>query len=104
MLGGYDESFDPAGYQDNDLLSRARLMGLNYIHLQDAEYNRAIVTTNKEEIAHASSEKSWKEMNRNNRQLSSKNITSRKLKANTDREHIGITDHIYTFTYNNIDK
>ena len=97
MLGGYDESFEPAGYQDNDFLLRAQLSGLHYIHLPDMEYNRAIANTHEEEIAFTDSKLSWDEMDKRNRQMSLKNITSGKLKANTEKEHIGIIDNIYTF-------
>jgi len=68
-LRGYDESFESAGYQHQDLLIRARQMKLLCMNL--------------------SNEKMY--------QLSMKNITARKIRANTDRVHIGIDDHIYTF-------
>ena len=32
-LGGYDESFYPMGYQDYDLIERAKKYGMNYINL-----------------------------------------------------------------------
>jgi len=97
MLGGYDERFEPAGYQDIDLLLRAQLMNLNCLHFPDKAYNRALVNTHEEEIAFVDSKLSWDEMEARNRQLSFKNITSGKIKANTEKEHIGIIDNIYTF-------
>ena len=96
-LGGYDESFQPSGYQDKDLLLRAQLMRIQCISLSDATYNKAIVNTIEEKMACTSSNLSWQEMSDYNYQLSLKNITSGKLKANEDKEHIGIVDHIYTF-------
>ena len=97
MLGGYDESFEPAGFHDNDLLLRAQLMRLNYINLPDANYCKAILNTHKDAIANTSSNLSREEMDERNFQLSVKNITSGKLKANSEKDHIGIVDNIYAF-------
>lgn len=41
-LGGYDESFLPMGYQDNDLMERARAMGAMLVRKTDSTYNQAI--------------------------------------------------------------
>lgn len=97
QLGGYDESFQPSGYQDKDLLLRAQLMGLNYINLSDVEYNKAISNTIEEKNVNTSSHLSWKTMEMANLQLSLKNITSCKLKANLEKGHIGVLGDIYTF-------
>ena len=96
-LGGYDESFEPSGFQDTDLLLRAQLKGLFLISLPDPAYSKAIPNTIEEKMAYTSSDLSWHEMDAHNRQLSLKNITSGKLKANENKEHIGIVDNIYTF-------
>ena len=96
-LGGYDESLEPAGYQDLDLYARAQKMGLNYINISDKRYSRAILNTKAETIVNTFSELSWEEMHEYNRQLSIKNIASGKLTANTDKDHIGVIDNIYTF-------
>ena len=96
-LGGYDESFEPAGYQDRDLLLRAQLMGIQCISRPDAAYSKAIANTVEETVAYISSALSREEMSERNYHLSLKNITSGNLKANADRDHIGIIDNIYTF-------
>ena len=96
-LGGYDESFEPAAGQDMDLLLRAQLMRLACIHLVDKPYSSAIQNTKEETIINTSSKLTWEEMIERNYQLSLKNITSGKLVANADKDHIGIIDNIYTF-------
>ena len=93
-LGGYDESFEPAGYEDKDLLLRAQLSGLFYYNMVDSEYNRAIPNSFEDTIVHSSSPLSWQEMDKRNRQLSFTNITTGKITANTDKDHIGIVDNI----------
>jgi glycosyltransferase involved in cell wall biosynthesis len=97
MLGGYDESLEPSSYDDNDLLLRAQLMRLNYINLPDMRYNRAILNTHEELMVNTGYNMSWEEMDERNFQLSVKNITSGKLKANIEKDHIGIVDNMYTF-------
>jgi len=96
-LGGYDESFEPAGYEDKDLLLRAQLMQLFYYNLPDNVYCRAIPNSLKDTIVNSSSDLSWQEMDERNYQISLKNITTGKLKANTDKGRIGIIDNIYSF-------
>lgn len=96
-LGGYDESFEPASYQDTDLLIRAQLMKLKYIHLLDMEYSKAIQNTHEELTINTNSNLSWEEMDQYNYQLSLENITAGRLKANTDKKYIGILNNIYTF-------
>jgi glycosyltransferase involved in cell wall biosynthesis len=96
-LGGYDESFEPAGYQDNDMLIRAQLMRLNYIHLPDVKYTRAIPNSHEVGVVNTLSDLSWEEMDERNYHSSLKNITAGKLKANDEKKYIGIVDNIYTF-------
>lgn len=95
-LGGYDESFEPSGCQDKDLLLRAQLIGLKYINISDMEYNRAISNTLEEKTVNISSHLSWEEMEMDNFQLSVKNITSGKLIANKEKEYLGAVDDLYT--------
>ena len=97
-LGGYDESFEPAAYQDMDLLLRAQLLGFSYFNIADKNYCNALVNTKEKTIINTSSNLSWNEMNQRNYQLSLQKITSGKLQANMDNDHIGIIDYIYTLT------
>jgi hypothetical protein len=95
-LGGYDESFEPTGYEDTDLLLRAQLMEMMCISRSDATYSKGIPNTIEEKMAHTSSGLTWKEMDRHNYRLSLQHITSGKLKANADKDQIGIVENIYT--------
>jgi glycosyltransferase involved in cell wall biosynthesis len=96
-IGGYDEDFEPAGYQDTNLLLRLWVSGMSYIHFVDHEYNRAISNTKDEGILLTGKDKKWIEMNMRNLIISKSNITSGKLIANQDKKHIGIVENIYTF-------
>jgi GT2 family glycosyltransferase len=94
-IGGYDESFEPMDYQDKDLLIRLMIAGNECIHLGDSKYNQAIVNNKEEGIENTSSKSSWQEMSWQNYLLSKKNITSEKIIANIDKQHIGITRNVY---------
>ncbi len=96
-VGGYDESLEPMGYQDVDFLLRLRLMGITYIHLIDKDYNKTIPNTKEEGLIHTNSNRNWVAMNFRNYRKSTQNITSGKIVANKDKDHIGIIDKIYTF-------
>ena len=91
-LGGYDESFEPVGYQDMDLCLRAQKMGLHYVNIQDKRYSRALLRAK-----NTSSKRPWEEMYEHNRQLSMQNIASGKLKVNADKEQIGVVDNLYIY-------
>ena len=93
-IGGYNEDFEPFGYQDVDLILRLWISGSLYMHFADKEYNQAIVNEKKE--SSDVFEKSWKEMNFQNYRYSFENITSGKIVANAEKNHIGIIDNIYT--------
>ena len=94
-LGGYDESFEPMGYQDNDLLLRARGAGLKYYRLEDKRYNKAIKNDKKESIKQTGSTISWEEMDEKNQLRSIKNLSLGKVAANQDKKHIGIIQNVY---------
>jgi len=89
-LGGYDECFESTDYQDEDLLLRAQKMGLSCIDLTNTRYCSTMI--NEEKIVNLS----LKEMIEHNFQLSAKIITAENIKANMDKDHIGIVDNIYT--------
>jgi glycosyltransferase involved in cell wall biosynthesis len=95
-IGGYDESFEPMGYQDVNLLIRLMLMGISCIHLVDKKYNKAIVNSKNKGMEYTS-QSDWTAMNYRNFRRSTQNITSGHLIANISKKHIGITENIFTF-------
>ena len=58
-IGGYDELFDPMGYQDKDLFERLEAAGLLYILTSDYRYNNAICNTKKEGLLNTGSSKKF---------------------------------------------
>ncbi len=93
MIGGYDESFEPMGHQDLDLVERFVQIGLHYILLPDNRYNLAIPNTKKESIIHAASSKSYIEMLRHNEDISRRNLLEGRLIANAGK--FGIRKNIF---------
>lgn len=82
MLGGYDESFDPMGHQDSDLIKRLSRYGLKYVSQQNPLYNQAITNTKEEGIKYTGSEKTYREMMRANSDRSEQNLAEGRLIAN----------------------
>lgn len=82
LIGGYDESFEPMGYQDGDLIERLQQIGLQYVLKSNEPYNQAIRNTKTESILHVGSSRNWNEMDQINRQTSKKNIQNGILRAN----------------------
>lgn len=76
-LGGYDESFLPMGYQDNDLMERARAMGAMLVRKTDSVYNQAI--PNEKFIP---SNMTYKQMKMTNKASSQRKINKGMLTAN----------------------
>jgi hypothetical protein len=82
-LGGYDEEFLPCGYDDLDLLERAKAMG-NSVEFINCGHHVAIANTEEEAIADCKSEGvTWDEMEKSNRIRSKWNIGHGILVANT---------------------
>ena len=73
-FGGYDESFEPASMQDEDLINRLTGAGLKYVYIPDERYNRAIKNGKEETIAYVRSEMDYEEMVLKNRAISEKNL------------------------------
>jgi predicted glycosyltransferase involved in capsule biosynthesis len=94
-IGGYDESFEPMAYQDNDLLIRAIIGGAKYLQLEDGRYNKTIRNDKNESIKYTSSRISWEEMELRNRLQSWRNMEEGKIVANEDKQSIGISKNIY---------
>lgn len=81
-LGGYDESFEPMGYQDKDLLVRAELHG-GKLRSHKSRPDIAIKNTKEESIKYcASTCKTWEEMKLANRDRSLENLKKKRVVAN----------------------
>ena len=85
LLGGYDESFNPMGYQDADLIQRARELGLSYILKPQPLFNKAIKNSKSESIRFTSSKKNYATMCSENRSLSEQNLLLGKIIANNGK-------------------
>jgi len=92
-IGGYDESFDPMGHQDYDLIGRLVKIGLKYISRPDNRYNIAIPNSKEEGIAHTGSSKNYFEMLRHNVRISYRNLQENKLVANNGK--FGIRKNLF---------
>lgn len=79
-LGGYDESFYPMGYQDYDLIERAKKYGLKYININ--KNNNAIVNTKNESIKNVGIKMEYNKMNQMNKLLSKINIDNNNITVN----------------------
>jgi len=83
-LGGYDEAFYPMGYDDLDLLRRARARGLRIASGNEGlSIDCAIQNTRAESVANCGSAiGTWAEWNRANRRQSAQNIAAGRVIAN----------------------
>ena len=93
LLCGYNESFDPMGFQDSDLIDRSVKMGLQYVLLNDDRYNLAIPNSKKESIALTGSTKFFMEMLEHNQTISFLNLSEGRLIANSGR--FGIRKNLF---------
>lgn len=76
-LGGYNESFLPMGFQDGDLIKRAKALGLKIERDRNPLYNAAI-----KHDKFRPKDMTWKRMNEHNQRLSRLEIKAGKLVAN----------------------
>ena len=97
-LGGYDESFEPMGYQDIDLLVRANKLGLKYVKESNSNYNDAIKNPKSSGTQFCNTNTSWRQMESNNRKKSKKNILENNFVANKTKEVIGISENIFKYS------
>ena len=81
-IGGYNESFEPMSFQDEDLIVRLKHLGLSYIVRTDSTYNNAIVNTKEEGLVNTGSSKDYKSMFLYNREMSSQLLAEGILIAN----------------------
>lgn len=92
-IGGYDESFEPMGYQDKDLFMRLEAAGLLYFLASDIRYNQAIANNKEESLINTGSSKKFREMLNHNQEKSEQNIKNGKLIANNGV--FGIRENLY---------
>jgi hypothetical protein len=95
MIGGYDESFDPMAFQDNDLIDRLMKLGLKYVSYSGDLHNRAIPNTKEEGIAQTNLSKSYMQMLDSNYRKTRLNLSEGRLIANNGKFGIneGLFDH-----------
>jgi hypothetical protein len=79
-LGGYDESFEPIGHQDQDLIWRAKAMGLRHVYSRTGGAP-PIRNTMVEKALHTG-KRSWHVMWRANEMTSRQNLKEGRLVAN----------------------
>lgn len=94
-IGGYDESFEPMGHQDIDLLWRLQRNGVRYVSDPSKEYNRAIKNTKEEGAKFCNSNLSWEEMSMKNRRASALNLASNNVIAN--KGIFGVRKNIFLY-------
>ena len=83
-LGGYDESFYPMGYQDTDIMNRARAMGSTYLHVNCGN-NLAILNSKEDWLVNCKIPgMTWRDFNRVNKNKSISNIESGKFTVVND--------------------
>jgi len=83
-LGGYDESLGPVGYQDIDLMNRARASGLRRRLIQDPDVVGHAIPNSRAETANCLglSEQLYRRINSENAAHSRDNIAAGRLIAN----------------------
>lgn len=80
QLGGYDETFLPAGYHETDLMNRSKFINYNYVHV-DSDLP-SIENDKNDTIKYIESRLSWDQMNNKNLKQSKKNIEKNILNPN----------------------
>jgi hypothetical protein len=73
-IGGYDEQFEPMGFQDLDIMVRLWSIGLVYHTAKNRNFIKAIPNTKQQGIALCNSGLSYEEMNLTNKITSLKNL------------------------------
>lgn len=81
-IGSYNESFEPMGFDDIDLIDRLCRIGLEYSLLNNGKYCNAIANTKEESIIYTNSQIDFFKMNNLNYDKSVRNITEGHLIAN----------------------
>ena len=79
-LGGYNESFFPMGYQDTDLIERAKKINLNHINI--SKNNDAIINNKKESLINCDTNIDYITMENCNKLISKINLENNEYVAN----------------------
>lgn len=87
-VGGYDESFEPMGVQDLDLIERLKKQGYQYLLVNDPSYNRAVFNTKEVGVCNTKSHLKWYEMVAKNSAQSGRNLAEGYLIANNGYLHL----------------
>lgn len=95
LVGGYDETFDPMGVQDVDLIKRLLKLGLMYIPKTNLKYNKAIQNTKEVSIQYTNSSKTYQNMCENNQSISVFNLLTGNIIANTG--NYGIRENLESY-------
>ena len=82
LLGGYDETFEPMGREDSDLIKRFDRYGLKYVLQPNSLYNQAISNTKEESVRYSGSNKTYWKMEKDNFDRSEQNLSEGRLIAN----------------------
>ena len=95
QIGGYDESFEPMSFHDNDLIERLIRLGLIYLLMNDKAYNRAEANTREEGLVNTNSSKDYQSMFLFNKKKSAQKMSEGHLIANHGRYGIreNLKDH-----------
>jgi N-terminal domain of galactosyltransferase len=82
LVGGYDESLEPMGHEDMDLINRLVEIGLSYKRCGHENYSMAIRNSREESIQYSASSLSWRSMEIRNARHSRTNVRSGNVIAN----------------------
>ena len=89
-IGGYDESMYPMGYQDVDIMKRARKSGASILEVI-IPLGMAIKNTKAASTTHCNMPGlTWYDFDRMNREKSNKNISNGKLKIENDGSPLNV--------------
>ena len=95
LIGGYNESFGPMAYQDDDLIIRLQSFGLLYVLKQDKNFNNALRNTKEEGLKYSGTTKEYEIIRSENRQISIQGLSEGNLIANEG--HFGIRTNLMDF-------
>lgn len=94
-LGGYDESFEPMGFQDTDLMRRAIDMGVQCKNIHNIQYTSSIVNPVSAKVKYCKSALAYEQMNALNLRKSDENRRIGKKIANDGK--FGIRKNIFNY-------